>query len=235
MIQEKREWVFDLDNTLYPASCNLFAEMEARMTAFVADLIDISESEAHELQKHYFVKYGTTLNGLMKVHGLEPDDFLEHVHDVDLSPLPSLPRLVEKIESLAGRKFVYTNGSHNHALRVIEKIGFRNSFNGIHALEDAQYVPKPDRIAVEAFLRRFDINPNRGVFFDDVPRNLLTAHELGFATVLIHSDVDWSHEPEEIRPAMKGDEYGDYIDYAADDIVSFLSENYFGDQCLADH
>ena len=228
MINNKIEWVFDLDNTLYPAACNLFAEMEARMTAFVADLMNISEGDAHELQKNYFVEYGTTLNGLMKVHGCEPDDFLEYVHDVDLSPLPRLPTLVDQIESLEGRKYVYTNGSHNHALRVTNKIGFRDSFDGIHALEDAQYTPKPDREAVEAFIRRFDIDPSNGVFFDDVPRNLLTAHELGFVTVLIHSDVDWSHEPEEIRPAMKGNEYGDYIDYAADDIASFLSEHYFG-------
>lgn len=227
MIRDKQEWVFDLDNTLYPASCNLFAEMEARMTAFVADLINISEDEAHDLQKNYFVEYGTTLNGLMQVHGCKPDDFLDHVHDVDLSPLPRLPELVENIESLSGRKYVYTNGSHKHALRVTEKIGFRDSFDGIYALEDARYVPKPDRLAVEAFLRRFNIDPRNGVFFDDVPRNLLTAHELGFVTVLIHSDVDWSHEPEEIRPAMKGNDYGDYIDYTADDIATFLSEHYF--------
>ena len=228
MIGEKREWVFDLDNTLYPAKCNLFAEMEARMTAFVAKLVKISEPEAHDLQKQYFVEYGTTLNGLMQVHGCEPDEFLDHVHDIDLSPLDRLPELVNTIDSLPGRKFVYTNGSYKHALRVIEKLGCNGSFEGIHALEDAGYIPKPDRIAVERFLQKFDIDPNKGVFFDDVPRNLLTAHELGFVTVLIHSDVDWSHEPEEIRPAMKGDEYGDYIDYAADDITSFLSEHYFG-------
>ena len=109
------DWVFDLDNTLYPAECDLFAEIDTRMTDFVSRLLELPPLEARKVQKHYYATYGTTLSGLMKVHKIDPADFLHHVHDIDLSPLPDLPVLRQAISALPGRKFVYTNGSRRHA------------------------------------------------------------------------------------------------------------------------
>ncbi|MEM6666978.1 MAG: pyrimidine 5'-nucleotidase, partial [Pseudomonadota bacterium] len=114
------DWVFDLDNTLYPAECDLFAEIDARMTDFVARFLRVDHHDARTLQKQYYAAHGTTLKGLMTLHGMQPDDFLHHVHEIDLSPLPISTDLRSAIAALPGRKFVYTNGSRRHARRVTE-------------------------------------------------------------------------------------------------------------------
>ena len=111
-------WVFDLDNTLYPAECDLFAEIDQRMTDFVARFLRMEREEARALQKRYYAEHGTTLRGMMTMHGMSPEDFLAHVHEIDLSPLPHLPDLCEVIAALPGRKLVYTYGSRRHAERV---------------------------------------------------------------------------------------------------------------------
>ncbi|MFN7054486.1 pyrimidine 5'-nucleotidase [Hyphomonas sp.] len=220
------DWVFDLDNTLYPASCDLFAEIDQRMTHFVSETLGLDRDAARRVQKDYYARYGTTLSGLMQVHGMDPADFLSFVHEIDLSPLPDLPDLRTAIAALPGRKFVYTNGSRRHAERVTEKMGLAHLFHDSFGIEDARYTPKPHLQSYEAFCGLHQVRPEGAVFFEDLVRNLKPAKSLGFTTVLVHSEKDWSHEPIEARPAGAGDAFGDdgggHIDYVTGDLAGFL-------------
>ncbi len=219
-------WVFDLDNTLYPAECDLFAQIDQRMTAFVQRLTGLDHDPARALQKKYYAEYGTTLSGLMKVHGLDPTDFLAHVHDIDLSVLPDLPDLRRNIARLPGRKFVYTNGSRAHSTRVTEKLGLGHLIDGHFGIEDSAYLPKPNAAAYDTFCLHHAIDPTAAFFFEDLPRNLKPAKALGFTTVLVHSEKDWSHEPIEARPASGAlnltDDERRQIDYVTGDLADFL-------------
>ncbi|MEM9939117.1 MAG: pyrimidine 5'-nucleotidase [Pseudomonadota bacterium] len=221
-LSNRSVWVFDLDNTLYPAGCDLFAEIDQRMTDFVARFLHMERTEARALQKKYYAEHGTTLNGLMTLHGMDPAEFLSHVHEIDLSPLPQDQDLAEAITALPGRKFVYTNGSRGHADRVTKYMGLGNVFDGAFAIEDSAYTPKPAQSSYDGFCARFDIVPEEAVFFEDLARNLAPAHKMGFATVLVQSDKDWSHEPEAARPAGIGDDRPPHIDYVTDNLTRFL-------------
>ena len=223
MISGAEAWVFDLDNTLYPASCDLFAEIDQRMTDFVARFLRLERDEARALQKRYYAEHGTTLKGLMTLHGMDPAEFLAHVHEIDLSPLPREAGLREAIAALPGRKFVYTNGSRRHAERVTAYMGLDHLFDGMSGIEDAHYHPKPDQRSYDHFCADHAIDPVQAVFFEDLARNLAPAHAMGFTAVLVRSDKDWSHEPKEARPAGKGDELPGHIDYVTDDLTAFLT------------
>lgn len=219
---DRQVWVFDLDNTLYPAECDLFAEIDQRMTDFVARFLRLPRDEARAVQKSYYAEHGTTLNGLMSMHGMEPDEFLAHVHEIDLSPLPRTPELAEAISALPGRKFVFTNGSRGHARRVTDYMGLGDVFDGQFGIEDSHFTPKPDLSSYQAFNRVFGIAPEEAVFFEDLARNLAPAHAMGFATVLVQSEKDWSHEPAAARPAGIGDDLPPHIDYVTRDLTGFL-------------
>ncbi|MEQ9504966.1 MAG: pyrimidine 5'-nucleotidase [Hyphomonas sp.] len=220
------DWVFDLDNTLYPAECDLFAEIDTRMTDFVARFLKMERAEARILQKSYYAQYGTTLSGMMQVHNLDPAEFLNYVHEIDLSPLPDLPNLRSAIAALPGRKFIYTNGSRRHAERVTEKMGLSHLFTDSFGIEESAFTPKPNLSAYERFCRLHKVAPQGAAFFEDLARNLLPAKSLGFTTVLVHSAKDWSHEPIEARPAGAGDVFGgdgaEHIDYITGDLAGFL-------------
>ncbi len=217
-----RDWVFDLDNTLYPASCDLFAEIDTRMTDFVARVTGLGREEARDLQKAYYAEYGTTLAGLMEVHKLDPADFLHYVHEIDLSPLPVLPGLRTALAALPGRKFIYTNGSRRHAARVVGKMGLSEVFDGHFGIEDSAYAPKPQAASYAAFCRQTGADPHQSIFFEDLSRNLAPAKAIGFTTVLVHSGKDWSHEPATARPAAPGDDAAAHIDYVTGDLAGFL-------------
>ncbi|WP_300379969.1 pyrimidine 5'-nucleotidase [Henriciella sp.] len=223
-IMGRDTWVFDLDNTLYPAECDLFAQIDERMTSFVAGFLEMDPAEARVLQKRYYAEHGTTLKGMMTMHGMAPEDFLAHVHEIDLSPLPHLPDLCEAIAALPGRKLVYTNGSRRHAERVTDYMKLGGSFDGLFGIEDSAYTPKPSQGAYEAFCRHHDVDPARAVFFEDLARNLAPAHEMGFATVLVRSEKDWSHEPVEARPAGPEDAAAPHVDYVTGNLTGFLQD-----------
>ena len=217
-------WVFDLDNTLYPAECDLFAQIDQRMTDFVARFLRMERAEARALQKQYYAEHGTTLKGMMTMHGMAPDEFLAHVHEIDLSVIPPMPSLSEAIAALPGRKLVYTNGSRGHAERVTRHMELDHHFHGMFGIEDAGFHPKPAQAAYDAFCELHDVDPARSVFFEDLERNLAPAHAMGFATVLVGSDKDWSHEPVEARPAGSGDEAHPHVDYLTNDLTGFLQD-----------
>ncbi|MEM9179969.1 MAG: pyrimidine 5'-nucleotidase [Pseudomonadota bacterium] len=221
-LKDRQAWVFDLDNTLYPAECDLFAQIDQRMTDFVARFLRLPREEARATQKRYYAEHGTTLNGLMSMHGMAPDEFLEHVHEIDLSPLPKTPDLADAIAALPGRKFVYTNGSRGHAKRVTDYMGLGHVFDGSFAIEDSAFTPKPNQASYDAFIAQFEIDPSLAVFFEDLARNLAPAQAMGFATVLVQSDKDWSHEPASARPAGIGDDLPPHIDYVTRDLTQFI-------------
>ena len=223
-LRARRTWVFDLDNTLYPAECDLFAEIDQRMTRFVADHLSIDTIDARALQKRYYAEHGTTLKGMMLNHGMKPDAFLAYVHDIDHSPLPVDARLRQAIEVLPGRKFVFTNGSRGHAEGVTRSMGLDGIFDGLFGIEDALYEPKPHRPTFDRFVERFAVQPSNAVFFEDLTRNLEPAHEMGFATVLVQSEKDWSHEPEGARPGAGGEEDLDHVHHVTDHLTEFLEQ-----------
>jgi len=184
-------WVFDLDNTLYPADCNLFAEIDTRMGEFISERFGVSPEEAQRMRKHYYYTYGTTLAGLMRLHDVPPELFLDYVHDIDLAVVAPAPELGAAIDALPGRKFVFTNGSRKHAEAVIERLGVSGQFEGICDIHALDYIyPKPMPEAYERFASAHRVAPHRAAMFDDLPHNLQTAHALGMTTVLVDGVTD---------------------------------------------
>jgi putative hydrolase of the HAD superfamily len=207
-------WIFDLDNSLYPASSDLFALIDIRMGAFISQLLGCDAAEARRVQKGYFRDHGTTLAGLMKTHGTDPREFLDYVHDIDMARLAADPRLVAALDRLPGRKFVFTNGDEAYARRVLERIGLANAFDGLHDIHAMDYVPKPDPGAYRAMCDRWDIDPARAAMVEDMARNLVPAKQLGMVTVWIDNGSEQaSHEAD---PA--------FIDYRIADIGAWLTD-----------
>ncbi|MBB4086191.1 pyrimidine 5'-nucleotidase [Sphingomonas carotinifaciens] len=178
-------WIFDLDNTLYPARANLFARIDARMTAFIADLLGVDETEAHRVQKAYFHGHGTTLAGLMADHGVDPHAFLAYVHDIEMDVLEADAPLAAAIARLPGRKLVFTNGDTPYALKVLDRLGLGGSFEAVHDIHAMDLVPKPHPSAYAGLCAAFDIDPTRAIFFEDMARNLAPAKAIGMTTVWV--------------------------------------------------
>ena len=180
------DWVFDLDNTLYPARHNLFTQIDARMTHFIQTRFNLDKDAAYALQKKYLHDYGTTLFGLMSEHKMQPHDYLEFVHDIDVSVLPPDPALRDAIAALAGRKFIFTNSTNAHAAQVINRLGLSDLFDGVFDIVDADYVPKPKPTIYPLMLARFGLDPKRTAYFEDIEKNLAPAHELGMTTIWVN-------------------------------------------------
>ncbi len=162
-------WVFDLDNTLYPPRARLFDQIEVRMTQFVMDALKVNRAEADRLRKKYWAEHGTTLAGLMRVHGVDPGPYLTHVHDISLDHLEADTDLNSHIRSLPGRKIVYTNGTAPYAQRVVEKRGLGGAFDAIYGVEHAGFHPKPDRAAFDAVFALDGVCTDRAAMFEDDP------------------------------------------------------------------
>jgi putative hydrolase of the HAD superfamily len=181
-------WIFDLDNTLYPASCGLFAGISRRIGLFVADRLGLAWEEAQALQRRYRRDYGTTLRGLMVEHAVDPEPFMDFVHAVDLTPIPPAPALDRALAALPGRKLVFTNGSRAHAARVLDRLGVAGRFDGVFDIGDAGYRPKPDSQAYGMLIERFGVDPARAVMVEDLLCNLVPARALGMTTVWVTDD-----------------------------------------------
>ncbi|HJU18938.1 MAG TPA: pyrimidine 5'-nucleotidase [Stellaceae bacterium] len=206
-------WIFDLDNTLYPASCRLFDQIHARMTEFIAGRLGLSPEQALFVQKTYFREHGTTLRGLMVVDGIDPDEFMDFVHAVDLACVPPDPALVTALCRLPGRKIVHTNGSQRHAERLLGHLGIAESFCGIIDIAAAGYDPKPALAGYHELVRRHGVAPAAALMIDDIARNLVPAAALGMTTAWLRHDAEWSSDGAA----------GDHIHYVVDDLAGFLA------------
>ncbi|WP_373086867.1 pyrimidine 5'-nucleotidase [Sneathiella sp.] len=185
-------WIFDLDNTLYPAKSNLFAKIDQKMGEFICNFLKVELPEAKAIQKKYFREHGTTLNGLMVNYGMDPADFLEYVHDIDVTDLATAPELSEALEKLEGRKIIFTNGSLYHATNVCTQLGITHHFEHIFDIVAAEFRPKPDINVYRELVRQQNIDPEKAVLFEDMAVNLVPAHEMGMTTVWIPNDAHWS-------------------------------------------
>jgi len=217
-----RHWIFDLDNTLYRADANFFGQIDQKITAYISRYLALQPGEARLLQKEYLAEYGTSLSGLMAVHGMDPAEFLDYVHDVDLEALKPDPQLRSNIDALPGKKWIFTNGSKGHAKNVAGHLNLFDLFDGSFGIEDGDYIPKPKRSPFIKFCDIFDIDPTKAIFFEDSVRNLEVPKHMGMKTVLVTSDEDWSNEPEITRPAGATTR-ANWVDYITDDLQGWLS------------
>jgi putative hydrolase of the HAD superfamily len=213
-------WVFDLDNTLYPASCRLFDQIDVKMGNFVSKLLDVDYAEAKLRQKALFYKYGTTLRGLMTEHGVAPDDFLDAVHDIDHSAVPPNEGLDRALHALPGRKLIFTNGTVAHAEKVLARIGITHHFGDIFDIVHSDFIPKPGMEPYVKFVRQTGIEPRTSAMFEDIARNLEAPHELGMTTVLVVSPEN--HDAEHLNRTTGGTAR-DHVHHVTDDLAGFLA------------
>jgi putative hydrolase of the HAD superfamily len=207
-------WLFDMDNSLYQASVNLFAQIDRRMEAYVGRLLGLGRDEARAVQKRYFHEHGTTLKGLMLSHGVDPFHFLSFVHDIDTSVLDANPRLRASLLKLPGRRIIFTNGDRPYAERVLTEIGILDCFEEIHDIHAMAYHPKPDPRAYSGLCAAHGVDPARAFFVDDMAHNLKPAHALGMVTGWVNNGSergDHGHSP-------------DFIDHEIADLTEWLEE-----------
>jgi len=212
-------WVFDLDNTLYPHHLNLWHQVDARIRDFIAAYLEVAHEDAFRIQKDFYKRYGTTMRGLMAEHGLEPDAFLDYVHQIDHSPLQPNPALGAALERLRGRKLILTNGTRRHANAVMRRLEIHAHFEDVFDIVAAELEPKPFARTYDRFLARHGVDPRRAAMFEDLARNLEVPHALGMITVLV--------VPEKTREVfregweLEGREAA-HVDHVTDDLVGFL-------------
>jgi putative hydrolase of the HAD superfamily len=211
-LAEIRTWVFDLDNTLYPAADRLFVLVSRRIRDYIGRFLGLDDEAAHRLQKDYFVRYGTSLRGMMIEHAMEPGPFLDYVHDVDLTVIDPNPGLDAALSGLAGRKLIFTNASRDHAERVLDRLGVADHFEAIFDVADSDFVPKPEPGPYATLVRRHGLPPAATAMVDDIARNLAPAAALGMTTVWLRNDSEWGRTGAD----------GGYIDHVAENLVIWL-------------
>ncbi|MFN3635111.1 MAG: pyrimidine 5'-nucleotidase [Rhizobium rhizophilum] len=215
-----RDWVFDLDNTLYPHHINLFAQIDTNMTEFVAEILQMEPAEARLLQKRYYHEHGTTLAGLMLHHKVDPNAFLERAHAIDYSALVPDEVLGSAIKRLPGRKFIFTNGTVAHAEAAARALGILDHFDDIFDIVAADYVPKPAGATYDKFASLNRIDTKHAAMFEDLPRNLMVPKALGMKTVLLvprnlgHAILETWERVDHVD--------ADIVDYLTDDLTGFL-------------
>ena len=212
-------WVFDLDNTLYPHHLNLWQQVDERIRDYIARYLKVTAEEAFRLQKDYYKRYGTSMRGLMTEHGMEPDDFLDFVHQIDHSPLTPNAALGAAIEVLPGRKLILTNGTRRHADAVLARLELDRHFDDVFDIVAAELEPKPSPQTYDRFLKAHNVDAARAAMFEDLARNLVVPHALGMTTVLV--------VPEHTREVFREDwelegREAPHVDHVTDDLVGFL-------------
>ena len=207
-------WLFDLDNTLYSGDTKVFDQVDKKMTHFISNKLNVTTEEAKKIQKNYFHEYNTTLNGMIKNHKIDAQEFLEFVHDVDLEFLKEDINLQSELANLKGKKFIFTNGSKAHVANVTKRIGIEKLFDGVFDIVESDFIPKPSIEPYKKIIEKYKIEPQYSIFIEDIARNLKPAHELGMKTVWIKNDEPWA--------AKYSD--SDFINYKTDDLAKFLKE-----------
>ena len=193
-LQHIDAWIFDLDNTLYPARADLFGQIDRRMTAYIARLLDLDQVEARRVQKGYFHGHGTTLAGLMAEHNVDPHAFLAEVHDIEFDVLTHDAPLAAAIARLPGRKLIFTNGDAPYAVRVLDRLGLADSFEAIHDIHAMDLRPKPAASAYRGLCDTHGIDPAAALFADDMARNLAPAKAIGMTTLWVDNGSEQGPE-----------------------------------------
>ncbi len=214
-------WVFDLDNTLYPHHLNLWQQVDERIRDYIANFLRVTPDEAFRVQKDYYRRYGTSMRGLMEEHGLNPDEFLEVVHQIDHSPLTPNPALGAAIAQLAGRKLILTNGTRRHAEAVMGRLEIAEHFEDVFDIAAADLEPKPRPSVYDRFLSRHNVDPRKAAIFEDLARNLEVPHALGMTTVLVVPGGTREVFREEWELAGRD---APHVDHVTDDLTGFLRD-----------
>src|SRR6202790_175639 len=212
-------WVFDLDNTLYPHHVNFWHQVDARIGEFVSAWLKVPADEARRIQKDYYRRYGTSMRGMMTEHGVRADDYLAYVHQIDHSPLQPNPAMGAAIARLPGRKLVLTNGSTDHADKVLQRLGIDAHFEAVFDINGRQLAPKPAPQTYHKFLRDYGVDPLKSAMFEDLARNLVIPHQLGMTTVLVVPDGSKEVVREDWE--LEGRDHT-YVDHVTDDLTGFL-------------
>tara|TARA_B100000886_G_scaffold338939_1_gene302992 strand:- start:36 stop:704 length:669 start_codon:yes stop_codon:yes gene_type:complete len=207
-------WIFDLDNTLYSSTTNIFSKIDKKMCQFIIDELSVNETEALKIKNKYFHEHGTTLNGLMKKHNINAERFLEFVHDIDYSFLNKNEKLNYELKKLPGLKIIFTNGSKKHAETTILKLGIKDNFSGIFDIVDSDYIPKPDIAPYKKLIDKYRIDCSKSIFFEDIAKNLLPAHQLGIKTAWIENDDKYCKEGFD----------GNHVDFRVKNLTKFLED-----------
>ena len=207
-------WVFDLDNTLYSGQTKVFAEVSKNMSAYISKKLDIDLLEAKKLQKKYFYENGTTLSGLMKYDKIDPYEFLEFVHNIDISWLPKDLLLRQELIKIKEKKYIFTNGSHSHVKNVTKQLGIEDLFDDAFAITDANFIPKPNIESYKKMIKKFDLDPKKSILIEDIAHNLEQAKNLGMKTCWLENNETFA----------KKDADKPYIDYKIKSLPSFLQE-----------
>ncbi len=215
------DWVFDLDNTLYPRECNLFAQIDLLISDYMVNVTQLPYADARALQKAYYRDYGTTLNGLMQRHQVDPDHFLNTVHAIDYSPVAAHPGLVSAIRALPGRKFILTNGDVGHARSVLRRLGNADDlFEDIFDIRAMSYKPKPLPEAYGVFFAKHGIDARRAAMFDDLEKNLKVPHDTGMTTVQVVASEAFTHDQVEAWELERTG--GEHVHHVTADLAEFL-------------
>tara|TARA_A100001234_G_scaffold74675_1_gene66017 strand:- start:104 stop:784 length:681 start_codon:yes stop_codon:yes gene_type:complete len=206
--------LFDCDGVLYHQLDLVFGQVSKRMTRYISNKLNIDMQKAKELQTNYFHKYNTSLNGLMIHHDIPPREFLDYVHDIDLSFLDEDKVLRNELENMKLKKFVFTNGSKEHVKNITTTLGINDQFDGVFDIVDAEYHPKPEARAFDLMVEKFKIDPKKTLYIEDIAKNLSIGKERGATTVWLINDEYWG----------KKESDKDYIDYKIENLSLFLKE-----------
>ena len=206
--------LFDCDGVLYQDLEAVFGQVSKKMTEYISKKLNIDLIKAKELQTNYFHKYNTSLNGLMIHHDIPPREFLDYVHDIDLSFLEKDKTLRYELENIKINKFVFTNGSKEHVKNITTHLGIDDQFDGVFDIVDAEYHPKPEAKAFDLMVQKFKIDPNETLYIEDIAKNLSIGKKRGTITAWLINDEYWGKKESE----------KDYIDYKIENLSLFLKE-----------
>ena len=188
-----QNWIFDLDNTMYDINLGLFKKISNRITDFIMSKYSLDIDQAKKIQKEYYLKYGLTLRGLIVEKKLEPEEFLDYVHDVEHPELKKNDQLISKIRLLEGKKIIFTNATSNHAKKILKILELEHDFDQIIDIKDLEYIPKPDKRSYKKLLECLNLNKenlDKTIFFEDTVKNLIPAKELGITTVWMKNSIN---------------------------------------------
>ena len=210
-----QNWIFDLDNTMYDINLGLFKKISNRITDFIMSKYSLDIDQAKKIQKEYYLKYGLTLRGLIVEKKLEPEEFLDYVHDVEHPELEKNDQLISKIRLLEGKKIIFTNATLKHAKKILKILELEDDFDQIIDIKDLEYIPKPDKRSYKKLLECLNLskeNLDKTIFFEDTVKNLIPAKELGITTVWIKNSIN---EKDFIKNF-------NFIDYSFNNLNEFL-------------